>query len=80
MKTVGAYEARTHLSQLLDEVSRGEEITITRHGVPVAILRPPNQKGSLSVKAAIEEMKALRKGRTLGDLTVREMIDEGRRF
>ncbi len=80
MKTVGAYEARTHLSQLLDEVSRGEEITITRHGVPVAILKPLNQGGSLSVKAAIEKMKALRKGRTLGDLTVREMIDEGRRF
>ena len=38
MITVGAFEAKTKLSELLDRVERGEEITITRHGKPVARL------------------------------------------
>lgn len=38
MKTVGTLEAKTHLSQLLDEVERGEQVIITRHGKPVARL------------------------------------------
>jgi prevent-host-death family protein len=40
MHTVGAFEAKTHLSQLLERVSRGERITIEKHGVPVAVLQP----------------------------------------
>src|SRR5437867_1303249 len=40
MKTVGSYEAKTHLPQLLGQVAKGERITITRHGVPVALLVP----------------------------------------
>jgi prevent-host-death family protein len=39
MKTVGTLEAKTHLSRLLDEVERGEEVVITRHGKPVARLQ-----------------------------------------
>ncbi|MEO8541477.1 MAG: type II toxin-antitoxin system prevent-host-death family antitoxin, partial [bacterium] len=38
MKTVGVYEAKTHLTKLLDEVERGECVTITRHGKPIATL------------------------------------------
>jgi len=41
METVGAYEAKTHLPKLLERVSKGEQITITKHGVPVALLQPP---------------------------------------
>ena len=40
MEFVGAYEAKTHLPQLLDRVEGGETITITRHGKPVAKLVP----------------------------------------
>jgi prevent-host-death family protein len=40
MPQVGAYEAKTRLSQLLEQVARGEEIIITKHGVPVAALIP----------------------------------------
>jgi prevent-host-death family protein len=40
MTTVGAYEAKTHLAQLHERVAKGETITITKHGVPVAILQP----------------------------------------
>jgi prevent-host-death family protein len=80
MKTVGSYEAKTHLSRLLDEVAKGEEITITKHGVPVAVLVPPPGARRRSVDEVIEEIKELRKGTILGDdLTIRQLIEEGRR-
>jgi prevent-host-death family protein len=41
-ETVRASDAKTHLSRLLDEVERGKTITITRRGVPVAVLAPPD--------------------------------------
>jgi len=40
MGTVGSYEAKTHLSELLKRVSKGERITVTKHGVPIAELVP----------------------------------------
>ena len=40
MEEIGAFEAKTHLPKLLDRVARGESLTITRHGRPVARLVP----------------------------------------
>jgi prevent-host-death family protein len=79
-KTVGSYEAKTHLPQLLERVAKGERITITKHGVPLAVLVPPPAAEKPDVRAAVEEMRRFRKGRSLGGLTIREMIEEGRRF
>ncbi len=81
MKTVGTYEARTHFSQLLDQVAAGETITITRRGVPVAQLVPPPSERP-DVGAVIEEWERYRREHniTLGDdLTIRDLIEEGRR-
>ena len=81
MALVGAFEAKTHLSDLLDRVSRGEKITITRHGVPVAMLVPVEEaKAKLTHKEIVEGMRKLRKRVKPGKLTVREMVEEGRRF
>ncbi len=80
MRQVGVYEAKTHLPRLLDEVEQGESITITRHGRPVARLVPVPAARKRSVREAIEAMEAFREKHTLGGLTIREMIDEGRRF
>jgi len=80
MERVGAYEAKTHLAQLLDRVAQGESIVITRHGVPVAVLKPPDGVRSCSVRELIEEMRELRKGVKLGNVTIRELIEEGRRY
>ena len=41
METVGSFEAKTHLPQLLERAAKGEEFTITKHGKPVARLVPP---------------------------------------
>jgi len=83
-ESVGAYEAKTHLPRLLDRVEGGETITITRHGKPVARLVPAAGETAMpDVRKAVEEMKRFREehGPTLGPgLTVRDLIDEGRRF
>ena len=78
MTSVGAYEAKTHLAQLLDRAARGERITITKHGVPVAVLGPVGGPG-VEATAAVDAIMEFRRGRTLGGLDVRSMIEEGRR-
>ena len=80
MKTVGAYEAKTHLPKLLEEVAAGETITITKHGVPVARLVPPEDEPERTVDELIAELRVFRKGHKLGDITIRELIEEGRRY
>lgn len=80
METIGAHEAKTHLSQLLDRVSKGERITITKRGVPVAVLQPPETPKKRPVSEVIADIRELRKGITLGkDCSIRELINEGRR-
>ncbi len=81
MKSVGSYEAKTHLPQLLSQVEKGETITITKRGKPVAILCPVQQDPKPDAKTVVAAMLAFRDqhGPVLGDdLTVREMIEEGR--
>lgn len=78
-RRIGAYEAKTHLPRLLDEVAAGATITITKHGVPVARLVPPMGIGSTQARAAAEGLRAFRARHPLGDVTIRELIDEGRR-
>ena len=82
MESVGAFEAKTHLPQLLERVARGEEFTTTKHGKPVARLVPTSpMRAKPDMQQLIDEMRAFRKGNTLGaDLTIRELIEEGRRF
>jgi hypothetical protein len=60
---------------------RGEEITITKHGKPVARLVPFSAaRPAPDVRAAVAAMKQFRKGRSLGGPSIRDMIEEGRRF
>jgi prevent-host-death family protein len=80
MKTVGAYEAKTHLPRLLEEVRRGETITITKHGMPVARLVPPAEAGDERRAAAVDALLEFRHGNTLGGISIRELMDEGRRY
>jgi prevent-host-death family protein len=79
MDSVGTYELKGNLSKLLERVERGERITITRRGKPIAVLGPPCVEKP-DVKQVIEEFKAFAKGRSLGDISIRELIEEGRRF
>jgi len=81
MSTVGAFEAKTHLSRLLDKVEAGEEVTITRHGEPVAKLVPVKPaRTRKEVDALIAEIKRTRKGTSLGGLSIRQLVNEGRKY
>jgi len=78
--TVGAYDAKTRLSQLLERVAAGEEFTITRHGHPVARLVPASQAHSIEDRReAILKMRELASRNRLDGLRVQDLIAEGRR-
>lgn len=79
MTEIGAYEAKTHLPRLLDRVARGERFTITKHGVAVAMLVPAGGQGSRPAAETIAALRALRRGKRLGTVKLRTLIDEGRR-
>ncbi|MGA3211350.1 MAG: type II toxin-antitoxin system prevent-host-death family antitoxin [Terriglobales bacterium] len=81
METIGAFEAKTHLAALLDRVANGERITITRHGIPAAMLVPVGQsEHKLTHDDVVQGMRALRKRVKPGAMSVREMVSQGRRF
>ena len=77
MPQVGTFEAKTHLSRLLEQVERGEEITITKRGVPKAILAPVAGKRPRDPPAAIAALKSFRRGQRLAGITGRELFNEG---
>ncbi len=81
MREIGAVEAKNKLAELLDAVERGEEVTITRRGKPVAKLgRPDGGVDRAKSVAAANRIMALRQGVTLGDgATLKDLIDDGRR-
>ena len=79
METVGAYEAKTHLPKLLERVVKGERIIITKHGVPVAVLQPPEPLRKTEPKKVIAELRKFREKHTLRGPLIRDMIEEGRR-
>ena len=81
MDTIGAFEAKTHLAALLERVSKGERFTITRHGVPAAMLVPVgDMQPKLTHREVVEGLRELRKRVKAGKMSVREMVAEGRRF
>jgi prevent-host-death family protein len=84
MKSVGIFDAKTHLSSLVDEVEKGGEIVITRHGKPVAKLVRAEER--LSPEAVAKRQKALRELREIGrrlkinatQEEIKAWIEEGR--
>jgi prevent-host-death family protein len=79
MDSVGAYDAKTHLPKLLERVAQGESITITKHGVPVAVLQPYDPEKNVDLESVIRALRQFREEKRLADLSIREMIEEGRR-
>jgi prevent-host-death family protein len=79
METIGAYEAKTHLPQLLKRVAQGERITITRHGVPVATLQAPAATARRPTREVIADLRQFQRKHSPDGISIREMIDEGRR-
>jgi prevent-host-death family protein len=85
MGTITAFEAKTRFGELLERVSRGEEIVITRHEKPVARIVPEGRSSIRQVREAATELKALRQRmakrrgfRRITDKEIRKAIEEGR--
>jgi prevent-host-death family protein len=84
MKSVGSYEAKTHLPRLLNRVEQGETITITKRGKPVAVLSPAQPAPERDLKAVIAAFRAYsrdhaRKHGALSPQEIKAMTEEGRR-
>ena len=79
MREIGAFEARNKLGTLLDWVAGGEEVLITRRGKPVARLVPA-EPGVDRVRArqAADNIRVRSVGVSLGDLEIKDLVDEGR--
>lgn len=80
--SVGIFHAKTHLSQLLERVAKGEEITITKHDLPVAHLVPADRPSRKHLATVFRQMDALRQSlpKSKDKTFLKDMIDEGRRF
>ena len=79
MREIGAFEAKNRFGHLLDQVEHGEEIVITRRGRAVAKLVPAEpgfdrEKARRAVAGILETSR----GATLGGLSIRDLINEGR--
>ncbi len=77
MMRVGTYEAKTRFAELIQRVRRGERITITHRGVPVAVLLPVEASSVQPVDEVIAAIKAFRQGRSAG-VPLKTLIEEGR--
>jgi prevent-host-death family protein len=77
---VGAFEAKTKLSQLLELVRQGERVTITKHGVPVAVLVPPREVRRERTADVVRELTEIRQRTKRGRETLRKLREAGRRF
>jgi prevent-host-death family protein len=76
--TIGAYDAKTHLPRLLDQVEHGDSVTITKHGRAVARLVPVSST-SARPETVIAALRAARVDVKRGTDAVRDMLQEGRR-
>ena len=77
--TIGAFEAKNSFSDLLEQVGRGAEITITKHDRPVARLVPAQASGLKERQKAAAELRIMSERYSLKGLSVRNLIAEGRR-
>lgn len=80
MESVGAFEAKTYLSNLLERVAHGESIIITKHGAPIAKLVPYTEDQSKDLRNVIKEIHQLRACLPrISSARLKKMIEEGRK-
>ena len=77
MTEIGAYEAKTHLPQLLERVQRGERFVITRHGQPVAELLPYAGYDAEAARQAVAAMRKLRATLSRRGVRIGEILKRG---
>ena len=79
---IGAFEAKTHFSQIIDKAERGDDFIVTRRGKPVAKIIPFKQEKEMTRQEAfleLIEMRKLYRGKP-GSFNIKEAIEEGRKY
>lgn len=77
MPELGAYEAKTHLSKLLERVEKGERFIITKHGRPIAELVPVGLTDPESVNLAIKSLRLLKAKLKDRDVRLGDLLEKG---
>jgi prevent-host-death family protein len=77
MSEIGAYEAKTHLSKLLERVEKGESFVITRHGRAVAELGPVGKRDEKSIRRAIADLRSFREELAGRGVHMRDLLGKG---
>jgi prevent-host-death family protein len=77
MNEIGAYDAKTHLPQLLERVRRGERFVITKHGLPVAELTPYAGHDREGARRVVAEMRSLRKALARRGVHLKDILKRG---
>ncbi|MEQ9453899.1 MAG: type II toxin-antitoxin system prevent-host-death family antitoxin [Phycisphaeraceae bacterium] len=80
MEQIGLFQAKTHLSQIVDQVQKsGRAVTLTRRGIPVAEIRPLAEEPEMTREQAFEAIRQMRSSMPrITAVEIREAIDEGR--
>ena len=78
--TVGLFEAKQRLSQLVERASKGEEIVITRRGKEQARLVPMPAERRRTLKEIFDSIRSRPRIRLHRGVTIKELIEGGRRF
>lgn len=80
MKTIGSFEAKTHLSELIETVQKGNEFVITKRGKPVARLVPyTDYEAEYVIEDIIGQFDSIRKS-VKGKTDIKEYINKGRKY
>jgi prevent-host-death family protein len=79
MRSIGSYELKTHLSQVLESVENGQSVIVTRHGKPIARILPPELAQRQSVKDAVRGLLAFPRKPLPRGVTIKSLIEQGRR-
>ena len=79
MRKIGAYELKTHLSEVLDDVEHGQTVVVTRHGRPIARISPDAADQRQQVNQAVQSLLAFPRTPLPKGVTIRKLIEEGRR-
>jgi prevent-host-death family protein len=79
MRSIGTYELKTHLSEILNAVEHGQTVIVTRHGKPIARIVPNEAAEQEQAHRAVKSLVKFPRTRLPKGVTVRSLIEEGRR-
>ncbi|GJL55065.1 MAG: antitoxin [Nitrospirales bacterium] len=80
MPEVGAYDAKTHLPQLLERTQKGEHFVITKHGRPVAELVPVTRTDGEAVRRTISNIRVFRETLRKRGMQMQRLLKKGERL